>query len=204
MAFITQCCAKFPDRRHWRMALAMLLLTGCSPAATDFGFHIERIDTRVTADALNVVVQQKLVLSPEARNALKHGVPLAIQTELALRVDGSRRNIAQQHRGFEIRYLPLSNRYQLTVRQPFSVSAFPRLRHVLAELATVSFTLPTRPMPAEEIELRVRSFLDKRHMPPPMRLPVWFSSQWQHDSGWRTWPLARAPHQPDPGSEASD
>ena len=204
MAFITQCCRKFPDWRRWRMALGMLLLAGCSPAASDFGFRLEGINTRVTADALNIAVKQKLVLSPEARNALKHGVPLVIRTDLALRVAGSRRDIKQEHKGFEIRYLPLSNRYQLTTRPPFSVSTFPRLRHVLAELATVSFTLAARPMPAGEIELRVRSFLEKRHMPPPMRLPVWFSSQWQHDSGWRTWPLAAPLHRPDPGSAAGD
>lgn len=184
--------------------MGMLLLASCSPVASDFGFRLERIDTRVTADALNIVVQQKLILSAEARNALKHGVPLVIRTDLALRVAGSHRDIRQERKGFEIRYLPLSNRYQLTERQPFNVSTFPRLRHVLAELATVRFTLAARPMPAGEIELRARSFLEKRHMPPPMRLPAWFSAQWQHDSGWRTWPLAATLQRPDPGSQAGE
>ncbi len=172
--------------------LALLLPAGCSRAETDFGFTLERIETHPTADALDVAVYQKLVLSREARDALNHGVPLAIQTELALRPAGSHHDIEHDYRSFEIRYLPLSNRYQLTTTQPFHVTTFPRLRHVLAELGTVRFTLPDKSIPAGGIEIRARSFLDKRHMPPPMRLPMWFSSQWQHDSGWHTWPLDSA------------
>jgi len=170
--------------------LALLLLVACSPAPRDFGFSLDRIESHMTADALEVVVHQKLVLSREARNALDHGVPLTIQTELVLRQAGSRDDIRQIHRDFEIHYLPLSDRYQLTTIQPFRVSTFPRLRHVLAELATVKFILPAESIGAGKFELRVRSFLDKQRMPPPMRLPMLFSSQWQHDSGWRTWPLA--------------
>ena len=189
MAFITRFCARFP---RGRALLAMLLLAGCSPAARDFGFSLERIETHVTADALEVVVYQKLVLSREARNALDHGVPLAIQTELVLRQAGSRGDIKQIHRNFQIHYLPLSDRYQLTTIQPFRVNTYPRLRHVLAELTRVRFSLPAKSVPSGKYEVRVRSFLDKRHMPPPMRLPMLFSSQWQHDSGWRSWPLKLA------------
>ena len=170
----------------------MLLIAGCSPAATDFGFSLDRIETHLTAGALEVVVHQTLVLSREARDALDHGVPLFIQTELVLRQAGSGQDLKQVHRDFEIHYLPLSSLYQLTTVQPFSVSTFPRLRHVLAELSTVRFSLAEKPLAAGQFELRVRSFLDKRHMPPPMRLPMLFSSQWQHDSGWRTWPLKLA------------
>ena len=179
MAFTTQFCARIARSG----AVLALLLVACSPAPRDFGFSLDGIESHTTAGTLEVVVHQKLVLSREARNALDHGVPLAIQTELALRHVGSRDDIRQIHRNFEIHYLPLSDRYQLTTIQPFRVSTFPRLRHVLAELATVKFT--------GKLELRVRSFLDKQRMPPPMRLPMLFSSQWQHDSGWRTWPLAR-------------
>jgi len=194
MGFITPFCTSVPDRSRLTLALALLLTAGCSHAQTDFGFSLVRVETQPTADALNVAVHQKLVLSREARNALNHGVPLAIQTELELRQPGSGHGTRQEHRSFEIRYLPLSERYQLTTVQPFSVATFPRLRHVLAELDTVKFTLPLKPAAAGVLELRVRSFLDKRHMPPPMRLPVWFSSQWRHDSGWRTWPVVLAPN----------
>ena len=37
------------------------------------------------------------------------------------------------------------------------------------------------------------SFLDKRKMPPPMRLPVMFSQKWDHESDWTSWPLEVEP-----------
>jgi hypothetical protein len=167
-----------------------LLLAGCSRSESGFGFRLEQVDSRVTTAGLEITVHQKLALSREASDALEHGVPLSLQTAVSLRTASQHRDIEQQHRNFEIRYLPLSKRYQLTVAQPFSVSTFPRLRHVLTDLATVTFTLGPVPMPASACEIRVRTFLDTRHMPPPMRLPARFSSRWRHDSGWQAWPLA--------------
>jgi hypothetical protein len=122
---------------------------------------------------------------------LDHGVPLAIRTELELQLAGSSGNISQDSREFEIRYLPLSNRYQLSTRQPSSVHTYPRLRHVLAELGSVSFTLTPGLLPPGDYQLRARSLLDKQNMPPPMRLPAWFSAQWKLDSGWQSRPLPR-------------
>jgi hypothetical protein len=197
MAFTTPFCARYLECHCLRIALVVLLISGCSQDERAFGFSLERVETSQAAGELNVVVHQKLALSREAQEALNHGVPLSFRTELALRPAGSRRDI-QQHKDFEIRYLPLSDRYQLTTVQQHSVRTFPRLRHVLAEISSVSFTLPVKPAPAAQFELRARSLLDRRRMPPPMRLPVLFSSQWQHDSGWRTWKLSDT--LPKPGS----
>ncbi|MSQ99013.1 MAG: DUF4390 domain-containing protein, partial [Xanthomonadales bacterium] len=171
------------------LCLGALALPGCSSEQTDFGFSIERIEASASPAALNVVIHQQLTLSTEAKDALDHGVPLAIRTELELQRAGSSGNISQASREFEIRYLPLSNRYQLVTRQPSSVHTYPRLRHVLAELGSVSFTLTHGLLPPGNYQLRARSLLDKQNMPPPMRLPAWFSAQWKLDSGWQSWPL---------------
>jgi len=201
MASITQFCTNIRDGSHGGFApvalclgalcLGALALPGCSPEQTDFGFSIERIEASASPDALNVVIHQQLTLSTEAKDALDHGVPLVIRTELELRLAGTRGNISQASREFEIRYLPLSNRYQLITRQPSSVHTYPRLRHVLAELGSVSFTLTPGLLPPGDYQLRARSLLDKQNMPPPMRLPAWFSAQWKLDSGWKSWPLMR-------------
>jgi len=201
MASITQFCTNIRDGSHGGFApvalclgalcLGALALPGCSPEQTDFGFSIERIEASASPDALNVVIHQQLTLSTEAKDALDHGVPLVIRTELELQRAGTRGNISQASREFEIRYLPLSNRYQLITRQPSSVHTYPRLRHVLAELGTVSFTLMPGLLPPGNYQLRARSLLDKQNMPPPMRLPAWFSAQWKLDSGWQSWPLMR-------------
>jgi hypothetical protein len=34
-----------------------------------------------------------------------------------------------------------------------------------------------------------RTRLDQQKMPPPMRLPMLFSAEWNHDSDWTTWPV---------------
>jgi hypothetical protein len=197
MAFIMPFCAKIHDWRLCRTLLAApgpmalaLALAGCSAGPADFGFSIGRVEAKTSAAAVNVVIHQRLVLSSEAKDALNHGVPLAIRTELELRAAGSRENIARATREFEIRYLPLSDHYQLTTLQPSGMQTYPRLRHVLAELSAVRFSLQPGQLPPGEYHLRARSLLDKQNMPPPMRLPAWFSAAWKLDSGWQSWPLA--------------
>jgi len=146
------------------------------------------VDSRTTPGGIVVEVHQSIALSREAREALDHGVPLAIKTELVWLTAGSGDEVARESRSFEIRYLPLSNRYQLTSSPPMEVKTFPRLRHLVAEISAVDFTLNSENPPAGPSEIKVRSFIEKKNMPPPMRLPALFSSQWHHDSGWQVWP----------------
>ncbi|MGH8034648.1 MAG: DUF4390 domain-containing protein, partial [Lysobacterales bacterium] len=171
------------------LACLLALLAGCSPAESNFGFSVTRVECRFSGESLHVAVQQQLILSNEAKEALIHGVPLVFQTRVMVRARRSHEELQQDNRVFEIRYLPLSERYQLSASPPLEVHTFPRLRHALGELTTVEFTFANLQMPPADMELRVRSQLDKRQTPPPMRLPVWFSAQWNHDSGWTSWPL---------------
>ncbi len=188
MVSITPYCARaisFTGRRCWP-ALLLFLLAACQPVERDFGITVEDLEARESNDGLMVKVRQKLVLSPEAREALNHGVPLFLEMKLSLRPEGSRRELASALQSFEIRYLPLSDRYQLSGTPALNTSTYPRLRHVLAQLQQVEIRLQQAGLPAGSFELRARSYLAKRRVPPPMRLPAWFSPQWQHDSGWHS------------------
>lgn len=169
------------------LALAAAL-TACSGKPSDFGFRIEQVESRATPNGLEVVVYQSMVFSREAREALDHGVPLSVETEIAWITAASAQELARKSKRFEIRFLPLSNRYQLTSHEPGEVKNFPRLRHLLAELSQVRFRLESDSPPDGPSQLKVRSFIRKQNMPPPMRLPAWFSSRWHHDSGWQVWP----------------
>jgi len=179
----------FPGRN--RAVVLALILAACSQGQSDFGFQIDQVDSRSTPGGLDVLVHQEIVFSREAREALDHGVPLAIETELAWLTAASSQELARESKSFEIRYLPLSNRYQLTSNPPLVVKSFPRLRHLLAEVSEVKFSLTSDNPPAGPTQLKVRSYIEKQNMPPPMRLPAWFSSQWHHDSGWQIWPASR-------------
>jgi hypothetical protein len=132
---------------------------------------------------------QKISLSSEAREALVHGVPLRIKVSANLRSSGGRSDESKATRHFEIRYMPLSDHYQLSSDETGTVNTYPRLRHALAALSEVEMSLSVAGFEAGAYELRARSVLEKQHLPAPMRLPAWFAPNWHHDSGWVSWPV---------------
>jgi hypothetical protein len=174
---------------------ALCALAGCSDPDQESRFEITRVVSTWTNGRLNVMSEQKLTLSDEARDALVHGVPLTLELDLVLRSTSNQNRIGQEKSSYEIRYLPLSDYYQLAFRETGAVKTFPRLRHVLAELSRLNVSLETGVVPAEDYELLARMTLDQHKMPPPMRLPVLLSAKWRHDSSWTSWPL-----QIDPGT----
>lgn len=169
------------------LAAASLLLVACKEQQRDFGFSVTGVETRVTGQQLKITLQQEISFSLEARTALTNGVPLHLEVRTELETD---QGPVSSARRFEIRYMPLSDHYQLSSGQPAYVRTFPRLRHALADLSEVELTLPLPESAAGEHQLRTRSWLDKRRLPAPMRLPAWFSPNWQHDSGWQSWSVS--------------
>jgi len=177
------------------VTLACLLASvACSPGEAGGTFEIDAVNAAWSSGRLDAHVEQRLELSPTAREALRHGVPLTIELELILRREDDRTRIAEHAERFEIRYLPLSEHYQVSGGDR-PVRTFPRLRHALAWLGTVEVGLETRALASGDYELLVRSRLDHGSMPPPMRLPALLDGGWAHESGWTAWPL-----QPGPGA----
>jgi hypothetical protein len=168
------------------LLLFVLVLAACADRNGDFGFELQGIQTRVSGQQLRVTLDQEVKLSPDAREALENGVPIYIEIQADLEAAGGHSASTQQ---FEIRYMPLSDHYQLSSDQPVHSRTFPRLRHALAELSELELVLPLANVPAGEYRLRARSRLEKQKLPAPMRLPAWFSPNWQHDSGWQSWPV---------------
>jgi hypothetical protein len=170
-------------------ALAALLLASCSDGDPGGRFEVGAVDASWANGRMDVRFEQDLRLSPEARDALEHGVPLTLTVELVLRESRTQTRVKKERSLYEIRYLPLSEHYQLSHVDGEERLTFPRLRHALAELGSLRLSFETGALPAGEYELLARSFLDKQKMPPPMRLPVLFSSHWDHESAWTSWPL---------------
>ena len=174
---------------------AMLLLTLCACSGQYQGgtFEISEIDARWANGIIDVRVNQSLELSQEARRALQHGVTLSVEVEFVLRDARTQTRLQKFNSLYQIRYLPLSERFQLTGPDDEDTRTFPRLRHALSDLGRLDVTFKTGVLPSGEYELLARSFLDKRKMPPPMRLPVMFSQKWDHESDWTSWPLEVEP-----------
>jgi hypothetical protein len=184
--------AKFDTARSAVLAL-LLTLGGCFQQDAAGRFEISRLEAHWTSGRVEIICDQRLELSTEAREALRHGVPLTIEVELILRDLASRTRVGGMTRRYELRYLPLSEHYQVSGIGAHKVATFPRLRHALAELSRLAFSLEVGTLPAGDYEILARSRLDHGDMPPPMRLPALFDPAWKHASNWSSWPMTVVP-----------
>jgi hypothetical protein len=172
------------------LSFAVFSLTACGEKdALDYGFTINNVAISPAYQSLNIDIQQELQLSEQARDALEHGVTLSLKLELHLQNDNNMIVRRTDSRHFQLRYLPLSERYQLSEEENGKLRAFSRLRHLLAAMGNLNIQLSTGPLPPGNYELRTRMSLDESRLPTPMQLPAWFSAQWQHDSEWSVWPF---------------
>lgn len=182
-------CANRPKQGNLLLLAFCCVLAACDSRPEGGQFEINKVIAHWSNGHMDVRFEQQLSLSPEAREALVHGVPLTVGVELVLRDARTQTRVKKKNLDYEIRYLPLSEHYQLSGPADGNVQTFPRLRHVLAELGSLQLSFETGALPRGEYELLARSFLDKQKMPPPMRLPVLFSPRWNHESTWTSWPL---------------
>lgn len=166
-----------------------LALGGCTEPTGAYGFRIDAVQLRPGYQQIGAAFNQQLRLSGEAVQALQNGVPLTVRLDMELRDSDTLTRLADDSHRFEIRYLPLSQHYQLTGPVAERVRTFPRLRHVLAALSSVELTLGTGALAPGRYELRTRTSLENSRLPAPMRLPALFSKQWRHDTEWSTWPF---------------
>ena len=172
------------------LSMTVLFLAACGQEpAVSYGFTINKVSVNRGYQALNVNLQQDLVLSQQAREAMEHGVTLTVMLEMELRNDNNMIVMRRDARRFQLRYLPLSERYQLSDDQTDQMQSFSRLRHMLAKIDVLNLQLETGPLPPGSYELRTRIRLDETLLPAPMQLPAWFSPEWRHDSEWSTWPF---------------
>lgn len=170
--------------------MLLLLTAGCAPDHERFGFRIEQLELEAGRREIGVQLRQDVRFSEAARGALRNGVTLTVLVDLEVRDASNLTLLADQRERYEIRYLPLSERFQLTGGTPEVNRSFPRLRHVSAELARLRLQLATGPLAPGHYELRARMRLDRTSLPTPMQLPAMLSSSWSHDTRWIQWPFS--------------
>ncbi len=182
-----------PDLLRGALLALLTALGACSGSGADGRFEVEGLSLLRADHRLEVTWEQRLSLSPQARDALRHGVPLTIESEVVLRDAASRTRLASATQRHEISFLPLSEHYRVSGPGPGGVATYPRLRHVLGRLSRGTLVMETGPLATGEYEVRVRSRLDTGEMPPPMRLPALFDPAWRHASAWSSRTLTVAP-----------
>ncbi len=155
-------------------------------AATLFNEGVHELEARL-----------QLILSDDALEALKNGVPLTIELDLeVIRIRGLWLD-AQDARltfTYELEYRPLSQRYIVRNLNSGDQDSFATLYAALNNLGRIQ-GLPviddTVLQSDGRYRLRLRARLSIRQYPATLRLLFFWRSQWQLESDWYEWTLAR-------------
>ena len=162
------------------------------------GFFDIRSATTVLNDGVHELeARLQLILSDEALEALNSGVPLTIALDFeVIRVRGLWLDSLDATLTFtyELEYRPLSQRYIVRNLNSGNQASFATLYSALNNLGRIQGL----PVVDDELlnaesryRLRLRARLSTRQYPAALRLLFFWRSQWQLESDWYEWTLAR-------------
>ena len=126
-------------------------------------------------------------LSGPMQDALDHGIPITLAIDMRA---GSWGSTARTMARVELRYFPLSRRYQLRTGTADEVRSFATQAWLVAALGALRINLPATfaQLPAGT-SLRVRAAIDPAALPGALRLPALFEPAWQLASADSSWPV---------------
>ncbi len=171
------------------LSVALLLLGACAREPVEQRFDIRDVGLRPSGNGISVRLAIDARLSHAAQRALSRGVTLTFLVNSEVRRLDSRDLVTAARDHWTLRYLPLSEQYQLNGPGPEDSETYPRLRHVMRELGQLQYRVETDALAPGQYEFRVRARLDRSALPAPMQLPAMLFPYLRHDSGWTEWPL---------------
>ncbi|MGN6519066.1 MAG: DUF4390 domain-containing protein [Dokdonella sp.] len=128
-------------------------------------------------------------LSGPMQDALDHGIPITFVVDL--RAGDWPRVKARATRTIELRYFPLSRRYQLRLDDADDVRSFATQAYLVSALGSLRLRLPAEfAALANGTPLHVRAAIDPTALPGALRLPALFEPAWRLASADSTWPVA--------------
>ncbi len=180
--------------RRWKKigisACAMLALAACDvlrhQAPGTLGVRDARIV--VAADGAQLDIDIDCRLNGPMSDALEHGIPITLQIDLQAR---SKQVELGDRRAIELRYFPLSRRYQLRDLRSGNVRSFSAYGSLIDSLGALRLPLPATfvELPAGT-ELRVGVGLDHTALPGPLRLPAILEPAWRLVAPEYAWTVA--------------
>jgi hypothetical protein len=160
-------------------------------------FDIRSATTTLHEGVHHLEARLQLILSDEALDALKSGVPLTVELEFeVIRVRGLWLDAKDAILTFqyELEYRPLSQRYIVRNLNSGDQESFATLYSALNNLGRIQ-GLPVIDdavlEPGKRYRLRLRAHLSTRQYPSSLRLLFFWRSQWQLESEWYEWTLER-------------
>lgn len=169
-------------------AIIVLLAAGCSVLDEQIPGALAVRDARISTVAGNATLELGLDcrLSGPMRDALDHGIPLTLQIDVSAGRWPTEKASAQ--RRIELRYFPLSRRYQLRELDSGDVRSFVAPAYLVAALGALRIDLPApfAALPAAT-PLQVSARLDPAALPGALRLPALFEPAWRLAAADHAW-----------------
>jgi hypothetical protein len=160
-------------------------------------FDIRSATTVLNEGVHDLEARLQLILSDDALEALNSGVPLTIELDFeVIRVRGLWLDSLDATLTFtyELEYRPLSQRYIVRNLNSGNQDSFATLYSALNNLGRIQ-GLPVVDDALLDVDsryrLRLRARLSTRQYPAALRLLFFWRSQWQLESDWYEWTLAR-------------
>ncbi|MBX3689132.1 DUF4390 domain-containing protein [Dokdonella sp.] len=186
-------CSKKPAEALHRSCAALLclltglLLAGCGVLAHQTPGTLVVRQARLVAQDGRARLDLALdcQLSGPMQDALDNGIPLELEIDVRGRLG------LRARPRIELRYFPLSRRYQLSVNGNQDERGFATRGYLLAALGSLRLELPNAfvQQPASA-PLRVSAALDPAALPGALRLPALFEPAWHLAAAETTWPRA--------------
>jgi hypothetical protein len=157
-----------------------VLLAGCGVIAQQAPGSLSVRSAAVVANGNGVRLDLGLdcKLSGPMQDALDHGIPITLRIDV--RAGSWVRTRAVATRRVELRYFPLSRRYQLRETDPNDVRSFSTPAYLIAALGSLRLGLPDdfSSLPAAT-PLQVSARIDPAALPGALRLPALFEPAWR-------------------------
>ena len=168
---------------------AVFALIGCDQLSHQIPGQLVVRQARIVdvADGTQLDLDIDCQLNGPMSDALEHGIPLT----LGIEVEAAGRAAPPQRLAFELRYFPLTRRYQLREADGGAVRSFSAYGSLFDALGAVRMPLPDAfaKLPAGT-RVRVRVGLDHGALPGPLRLPAILEPAWRLVAPEYAWTVA--------------
>jgi hypothetical protein len=172
-------------------ACVALALAGCGAIAAQQPGALAIRGARVagTSDAPVLELALDCRLSGPMQDALDHGIPLTFRVSIDASHSRLAGSDAHSEQRIELRYFPLSRRYQLRdLDANADVRTFATPGYLLAGLNSLRLPLPATfgAMPGDAT-VRIGAALETAALPGALRLPALFEPAWQLSAAEYAW-----------------
>lgn len=168
------------------MLLGSVVLAGCDVLREQKPGTLVVRSARVQGDASRRTLELGLDcrLSGPMQDALEHGIPITLRVDLR----SGRWPSSEAAMRIELRYFPLTRRYQLRDLQSDEMRSFATPAYLIAALGSVRVALPPKLAVAPGgTSWQVTVSLDPSSLPGALRLPAFFEPAWSLGTAKYAW-----------------